>query len=127
MGSIVVAEANRLLDASLSTAAYTAPTTGMNLALVSVIGTNAAAGTEVTGGSYARQTIVFGAASAGSAANNAVITFAAMPAITVVGIDIFDKNGTPRRAWWGTLGTPKTVGAGDTLSFAIASITIGLT
>ncbi|MCW2767564.1 MAG: hypothetical protein JWO11_3523 [Nocardioides sp.] len=126
MGSIVVLEANRLLDASLSTTAYTAPTTGMNLALVTVIGTNAAAGTEVTGGSYARQPIAFGAASAGSAANSGVITFAAMPAVTVVGIDIYDRNGTPRRAWWGTI-TNKTLGSGDTLSFAIGSITIGMT
>jgi hypothetical protein len=126
MGSIVVAEANRLLDASLSTTAYTAPTTGMNLALVTVIGTNTTAGTEVTGGSYARQTIVCGAASGGSAANNAVITFVAMPAVTVVGIDIYDKNGTPRRAWWGTI-TNKVLGLGDTLSFAIGSITIGMT
>lgn len=126
MGSVVIVEANGLLNSSVKGTAYTAPTTPIKLALVSVIGTNAAAGTEVTGGSYARQTITFANASGGSIANDAVITFAAMPAITVVGIDVWDSAGTPIRRWWGALGANKTLGAGDTLSFAISSISIGL-
>jgi hypothetical protein len=126
MGSVVVVEANGLLASSVAGTAYTAPTTPIKLALVTVIGTNAAAGTEVTGGSYARQTIAWGSASAGSIANSGVITFSAMPAVTVVGIDIWDSAGTPIRRWWGTI-TNKTLGSGDTLSFAIGSITIGIT
>lgn len=127
MGSVVVVESNGLLASSVAGTAYTAPTTPIKIALVTVIGTNAAAGTEVTGGSYARQTATWGTASAGSIATNAILTFATMPACTVVGIDIWDSAGTPIRRWWGTLGASKTLGAGDTLSFASGAITVGLT
>ena len=65
--NLVLTESNRLLDASLGTAAYVAPTGPMKLALNTTTGTNTAAGTEVTGGSYARQSIPFAAASNGSA------------------------------------------------------------
>jgi hypothetical protein len=124
--NVVLQEASRLLDASLGTTAYTAPTTPMKLALETATGSNAAAGTEVTGGSYARQTITFGAASSGSASNSNAITFTAMPAATVTGLEIYDSAGTPRRAWVGALTASKTVAAGDSLSFAISSITITL-
>lgn len=124
--NIVIAEANRVLDASLGTASFTAPTTPMKLALETTTGTNAAAGTEVTGGSYARQTITFGAASAGSATNSNSITFTAMPAATVTGVEVYDSAGSPRRCWVGALTASKTVGAGDTLSFATSSVTISL-
>lgn len=124
--NIVIQEANRLLDASLGTAAYTAPTTPMRLALSTSTGTNSSAGTEVTGGSYTRQTITFGAASGGSATNSGALTFTGMPAATVTGVEIYDSNGTPRRAWVGALTASKTVAAGDSLSFAVASIAISL-
>jgi hypothetical protein len=124
--NVVILEANRLLDASLGVATYTAPTGAMKLALETTTGTNAAAGTEVTGGSYARQTITFGAASAGSSTNTGSISFTGMPAATVTGVEIYDSNGTPRRAWVGALTSSKTVGAGDTLSFAASSVTVTL-
>lgn len=124
--NIVQAEANRLLDASFGTTAYTAPTGAMKLALATTTGTNTTAGTEVTGGSYARQTLVMGSASAGANANTAVINFTSMPAATVTGIDVYDSNGTPRRAWWGALTASKTTGSGDTLSFAVSAISASI-
>lgn len=124
--NVVIAESNRLLDASLGTATYTAPTGPMKLALETATGTNTAAGTEVTGGSYARQTITFAAASSGSAANSNAITFTAMPAATVTGVEIYDSAGSPRRHWVGALTASKTVSAGDSLSFAIGSLSITL-
>lgn len=127
--NIVQAEANRLLDASLATTAYTAPTPstgGLKLALASTTGTNTAAGTEISGGSYARATIAFSAASAGSASNSSLITFSNMPAVTTTGIDLYDSAGTPRRAWWGGLTASKTTALGDSLSFASSSITASL-
>lgn len=120
--NIVQAEANRLLDASFGTASYVAPTGPMKLALLTVNGSNTAAGTEVTGGSYARQTIAMGSASAGSCSNSGTITFAGMPATTVTGIEVYDSAGTPRRAWQGALTSSKTTGAGDSLSFSIGSV-----
>lgn len=124
--NLVIAESNRLLDASLGTAAYTAPTGPMKLALSTTTGTNTAAGTEVSGGSYTRQTITFNAASSGSATNSNAISFVGMPAATVTGVEIYDSAGSPRRSWVGALASSKTVGVGDTLSFAASSITLTL-
>jgi len=126
MAALVAAEANRLLDASLGTAAYIAPTGDMKLALSTATTSASSAGTEVVGGSYLRQTISFDAASSQSAVSAAAISFVAMPAATVTDINIYDSNGSPRRAWWGPLTAPKTVGAGDTLTFADGAITVGL-
>lgn len=122
MAVLVQTEENRLLDASFGTAAYTAPTTPMKIALVTALGTTTVAGTEVVGGSYARQTLTMSAAAAGAASNNALITFTNMPVATVVGIDVYDSNATPRRCWFGPLTTNRTTAAGDQLQFAIASI-----
>jgi hypothetical protein len=121
--NIVQAEASRLLDASFGVASYTAPTGAMKLALVSTNGTNTSAGTEISGGSYARQTITMGSASAGANASSGAINFTNMPAVTTTGVDVFDSNGTPRRAWWGALTASKTTASGDTLSFASGAIT----
>lgn len=129
---LVQVEANGLLNSSVKGTAYTAATTPVKLALVTVIGSATAAGTEVSGGSYARQdtttSTIWGAASAGSITNSAgAVTFTNMPACTVVGIELWDNAGTPIRRWWGNLSANKTVGSGDTLSFATSSITITMT
>lgn len=126
MPALVTAEANRLLDASLGTASYTAPTGAMKVALATSASSASAAGTEVAGGSYARQTVTFGAASAGATANSGALNFTNMPVATTTHLDVYDSNGSPRRAWYGALTAPKTTASGDTLSFAISSITIAL-
>lgn len=117
------AEANRLLDAAFSTADYTGATTGSKLRLVTVIGTDAAAGTEVTGGSYTAggQAMAMGAAASRSCSNTGTVQFTGMPAVTVVGVDIYNSGGTQRKAW-GLLTTSRTTASGDTLSFAAGSV-----
>lgn len=116
---------NQLLDALVGTASYSV-TTPIKLALVTANGSDSAAGTEVAGGSYARQTIAFDAAASGQIANNAVINFTGMPSCTVVGIEAYDSAGTPKRLFYGALTANKTVTAGDTIQFAIGSITFSL-
>ena len=116
---------NQLLDALVGTTAYSV-TTPIKLALVTANGDDATAGTQVTGGSYARQTIAFSAASSGAIANSAAISFAGMPAATVVGIEIYDNAGTPKRLAYGPLTTSRSVAAGDTVQFAISSISLSL-
>lgn len=123
--NLVIAEANRLLNASLGSAAYVAPTGPMKLALTTTTGTNAAAGTEVAGGSYARQTIAFALSTAASASNSGIVTFTALPACTITAVEIYDSAG--RRAWTGPLSATRTVLAGDSLSFAVASLVATLT
>lgn len=116
---------NQLLDALVGTTPYSV-TTPIKLALVTANGSDSAAGTEVTGGSYARQTIAFDAASSGSIANNAAISFTGMPACTVVGIEIYDSAGSPKRLAYGPLTASRTVTAGDTVQFASSAITLSL-
>lgn len=116
---------NQLLDALVGTASFTM-TTPCKLALMTANGSDSAAGTEVTGGSYARQTIAFNAAASGSIANSATINFTGMPACTVVGIEIYDNAGTPKRLAYGALTANKTVASGDTIQFGAGNITLSL-
>lgn len=116
---------NQLLDALVGTDTYSV-TTPIKLALMTANGNDGTPGTEVTGGSYARQTIAFGAASSGQIANNAEINFTGMPAATVVGIEIYDSAGTPKRLAYGALTANKTTASGDTLQFGASSITLSL-
>lgn len=116
---------NQLLDALVGTTSYTV-TTPIKLALMTANGTDSAAGTEVTGGSYARQTIAWSTAASGSINNSAIINFTSMPAVTVVGIEVYDSAGTPKRLAYGALTANKTVASGDTVQFAASSITLSL-
>jgi len=116
---------NQLLDALVGTAAYSI-TGPVELALVTVNGNDATPGTEVSGGSYARQTIAFTAASGGQIENSSAISFTGMPAVTVVGIEFYDSAGSPKRLAYGALTTSRAVTAGDTVQFASGAITLSL-
>lgn len=122
--NVIQVEANNMLAASVGKAAYSAPTGNVNLALMSANGSSTAAGTEISGGSYARLSTSgsWAAASAGSIATNAALTFTNMPGVTVTGIELWDSAGTPVRKWWGDLTVHKTTGVGDTLTFPSGSI-----
>jgi hypothetical protein len=130
MGNIVTIEATALLQSSVAGTAYTPPSGAIKLALITTVtpSTASVAGSEVTGGSYSRQTIAWSAASGGSIANSGPINFTLMPAVTVAGIEIWDSAGTPVRRWFGlfTGSVTKVLGAGDTLSFAAAAVSVAL-
>lgn len=92
----------------------TRPTGPIMVALLTAISSDSAAGTEVVGGSYSRQNANVGAAASGAMTNTAEIRFSTMPAVTVVGVNIYDSAGSPVRLWWGALsGGSKVVNAGD--------------
>lgn len=136
MGNVVTVEANNILGSSVAGGTYTAPTTPVKLALITTATASSAtaAGSEVSGGSYARVSTAssWGTASAGSITNSAAFNFTGMPGpITLGGIELWDNAGTPVRRWFGVLGSSgspvtKSVNAGDTVSFAIGAITITL-
>lgn len=88
------AEENRLLDLSLAD--------GDLLALLSVGGTESGAGTEVAGGTYARQAVDWNAASGGTKSTAASITFSDLPETDVQGWAIYDSAGTTRK-WYGVI------------------------
>ena len=116
---------NQLLDALVGTTAYTM-TGPVKLALVTANGNDSSAGTEVSGGSYVRQTITFTSASGGEIENAASISFTGMPAVTVVGIEFYDSAGTPKRLAYGALTASRTITAGDTVQFSAGSISLSL-
>lgn len=122
MGALVQTIASKAMDHINAVTAFTEPTSPLKLRLMTANGSATAAGTEVTGGSYASQTITMGAASAGVASNSNAITYAAMPACTVVGVEIWDTAGTPLRLWWGAVTTSQTYAAGNNATVAIGAV-----
>jgi hypothetical protein len=116
---------NQLVDHFLGTTTYTKPS-AVYVALYTVAPSDAGGGTEVTGGSYARQTATFSAASGGATSNNANIDFTNMPAATVVAIGIHDALTSGNLLLWGTLTSNKTTDAGDTLRIATGDLDISI-
>lgn len=123
MANLVSTEANALLAATSGQAAYTAPTAPVKVALDTAVGTSTTAGTEVTGGSYARQNAAFAAPSGESITTSAAMTYTSMPSCTVTAVDEWDSAATPVRRWFGPLTASKVVNAGDTFSIAAGSYT----
>ena len=85
-------------------------------------------GTEVSGGSYARTSVTFGAASGGSSANSADVTFPTATALwgTVVAAGIYDSAGTPVLLWVGNLSASKTIDTGDTFKIPSGQLTVSV-
>ena len=114
---------NKILDYVLRNVAYTAPTT-VYLALYTSNPTAADTGTEVTGGSYARQSIAFSAASSGATSNSGTITFSSMPAATVTHFGIRDASTAGNLLFYGPLAASKTTASGDSLTASASSLSV---
>ncbi|MFF7308159.1 hypothetical protein [Streptomyces sp. NPDC008137] len=117
---------NLTLDWVLGVGTPTRPTTPLQVALVTANGSDTAAGTEVTGGSYARQDLAVAAAVSGATSNSADLVWTGMPAATVVGVEVWDSAGTPVRLWYGPLNDPRTVAAGDELRLVAGSLGLSM-
>lgn len=113
----------KLLDHVLKNTSYTSPAT-IYLALFTSNPTDANTGTEVTGGSYARQTITFAAASNGTSATNANVSFSAMPATTVTYWGIYDASTAGNLLYYGQFDSPVTTSSGDTVTVSSGTLTI---
>jgi hypothetical protein len=125
---------NKVLDHVLTTTPYTAPGTRY-LALFTNVSTNAAAnleaGTltdEVSGGSYARQTVTFAGASSGTSSTNATVTFPTATANfgTITHVAVMDALTTGNVLFWGAVTTPKTIETGDTFQVSSGNLTVSL-
>jgi hypothetical protein len=133
---------NKFLDWLLRGQTFTAPTTTY-IGLFTANPTDAAGGTEVAGGSYARVAVTSslanwdGTQSTGSTAassgtggqtsNNNAITFPAPTANwgVITGMAIFDAATAGNMLYWAALTASKTVNSGDAApSFPAASLTI---
>lgn len=118
----------KLLDHIGGNGGYTAPTP--YVALYTAAPSDSGGGTEVSGGSYARvnANTLFGAASGTTMSNDGAITFptASAPWGTVTHFGILDASTAGNLLLWGALSASKTVGNGDTASFAVGELDITL-
>ena len=119
-----------LLDLLLRGTSYTV-TAPVKARLMTANGSDSSNGTELgTSQGYTAlgQTITFGsAASGGSIANTAACTWTNMPASTIVGLELWSSDGTPKRLWYGALAASKSPASGDTFDFAIGAVVCTIT
>lgn len=116
---------NEILDHILGTGAYTMPTTVyVGLSTGSFNDDNS--GTELTGNNYSRQSISFGAASSGTASNDAAVEFSAATGSwgTVSHFGIFDASSAGNLLIHGALTASKVIETGDILKIAIGDMDI---
>jgi len=103
----------------------TAPTLPLVVRLMTTNGNDASAGIEVVGGSYTEETATFGAApSGGPAQNTNLIRFDSMPAVTVVGFEVWDSAAVPIRWHWAAFAASVVIAAGEPAEFAIGALDI---
>ncbi len=125
---------NKLLDHVLTATAYTQPGNRYLALFTNTSGnaaTNLEAGTltdEVSGGSYGRKAVTFAAASGGSSATNATVTFDAATANwgTVTHVAVMDQTTSGNVLFWGAVTTAKTIETGDTFQVTSGNLTISL-
>ena len=116
---------NEILDHILGTGAYTMPTTVyVGLSTGSFGDDNS--GTELTGNGYSRQSISFGAASSGTASNDAAVEFSAATGSwgTVSHFGLFDAASSGNLLIHGALTASKVIATGDILKIAIGDMDI---
>ena len=118
---------NKVLDYVLRDQADWAPTS-VHLALHTADPAEDGSGAEVSGGSYARQTIDFNAAAGtgGAVTNSTAEDFTDMPACTVTHIGIWDASTSGNLLYHGAVSSSKTVASGDTISLAAGQLTVTL-
>ena len=75
-------------------------TSGARMAITTTASNDTTAGTEVSGGLYARRAVAFNAASSGSITNSDTILFIELPACNAMCWELWSADGTQRR-WWG--------------------------
>jgi len=118
---------NELLDHAFRNTAYT-PATTVYVGLFTTATGDAGGGTEVTGGSYARQAITFSAASGGSITNSGAITFPTATASwgTITHFGIMDALTVGNMLCWGNFDASKAIDSGDTAKINASALTISL-
>jgi len=106
---------NKIIDHMLRNQAYTPPST-VYLALFTSATDDSGGGTEVSGGSYARQAVALTAASGGASENSADITFPQATADwgTITHVALMDALTGGNMLMHSPLDASKTVNSGDT-------------
>lgn len=118
---------NELCDHMLGVGSFTMPAT-VYLACYTSNPADDNSGTEVSGSGYARQAITFGAASGGASLNTSAETFTASGGNfgTITHIGILDASTAGNLLVYGALTASKTVNDGESITFAVGSISVTL-
>jgi hypothetical protein len=92
---------NKIIDHLFRNQAFTPPTTvyvSLHSGRPGDTGAN-----EISGGSYARQSVTLTAASGGASDNSSAVSFTNMPAVTVVAFGLWDASSAGNLLAWGWL------------------------
>lgn len=118
---------NALINATLRNTAFTSPSV-VYVGLYTADPTDVGSGNEVSGGSYARVAVTFGAPSNGTALNSVAVEFpqATVGFGTVTHIGILDALTTGNLLYHTALDTAKTIEIGDIFKIAIGSLSVTL-
>lgn len=117
----------KILEHTLGITSYTAPTTTY-LALFTSDPTDAGTGTEVSGGSYARQSISWNTPASGATTNSADVTFPQATGNygTVTHIGIYDASSSGNLLYHGALSASKSVETNDTFIVEAGDLSVSL-
>lgn len=118
---------NAIVNATLRNTSYTSPAT-VYVGLFTTDPTDAGTGTEVSGGSYARQSASFAAPSNGASATSADVTFPQATGSwgTVTHFGVFDASSSGNLMYHGALVTSKTIEIGDVFKISSGNLTVTL-
>ena len=118
---------NALINATLRNTTYTSVAT-VYVSLWTSDPTDAGSGTEVSGGSYARTAVTFGAPSNGASLNSADVTFPTATASwgTVGWIGINDASTSGNLLYHTALDTAKAIDSGDIFKIASGNLSVTL-
>ena len=118
---------NALINATLRNTSYTSPTTTY-LALYTSDPTDADTGTEISGGSYVRQAITFGAPSNGTSTNSSAIEFPQATASwgTITHVGIRDAVTSGNLLYHTPLDASKVISNGDVFKITVGNLSVTL-
>jgi hypothetical protein len=113
--------ANKILDVLCNNTSYTPPTVWY-LALFTTNPDVDASGDEVSGGSYLRKLIGFGAAASGANSSDVAASFTGMPTATVTHWAVFDASSSGNMLFAGAFDNSIVCNSGDEVSVASGDI-----
>jgi len=118
---------NALINATLRNTSYTSPTT-VYVGLYTSDPTDGNSGSEISGGSYARTAVTFGAPSNGVSTNSAAVEFPQATGSwgTVAYIGILDAFTSGNLLYHTALDASKTIASGDVFRIATGSLSVTL-
>lgn len=116
---------NAIINATLRNTSYTSPTT-VYVGLYTDDPGEGNTGTEVSGGSYARTAVTFGAPSNGVSTNSASVTFPTATGTwgTVTHIGILDAATSGNLLYYTPLDASKSIASGDVFTISTGNLSV---